>query len=234
MPTAIIDKSKPLGITCPDYQPQPGTKRCAQYLPNGACARPDDAMCVEWVKLNGERSLKFIAEADSAPACGACEVERLVPASSPIDFFGSPNPAYRQGRASCEPAGMGETPQPPATDLFGYPLPVLDPSNGQPARGNVPAPCEHETVRVAQPLKHLSRGPLTEEDIASFRELNVEVCFNSQDLGELWLVPEYTDQRRTELTPEHVEMLRLIRDIFPGSRPVMITKAPAASEETEA
>lgn len=44
---------RPEGITCPHYDAPPGEKRCRQYLKGGACARPDEFMCVEWLKANG-------------------------------------------------------------------------------------------------------------------------------------------------------------------------------------
>jgi len=40
-------------VSCPKYESVAGTKRCVHYLPNGACARPDELMCVEWLKANG-------------------------------------------------------------------------------------------------------------------------------------------------------------------------------------
>ena len=39
-------------ITCPKYEPVPFYKRCVHYLQNGACARPDEFMSIEWLKLN--------------------------------------------------------------------------------------------------------------------------------------------------------------------------------------
>ena len=44
---------KHLPVSCPKYEPAAGSKRCVHYLPNGACARPDELMCVEWLKANG-------------------------------------------------------------------------------------------------------------------------------------------------------------------------------------
>lgn len=40
-------------IECPRYEPIPGSRRCRHYLDDGACARPDELMCVEWLKRNG-------------------------------------------------------------------------------------------------------------------------------------------------------------------------------------
>lgn len=39
-------------ITCPKYEPNAGSRRCRHYLDNGGCARPDELMCVEWLKRN--------------------------------------------------------------------------------------------------------------------------------------------------------------------------------------
>ena len=42
-------------ITCPRYDPVPGTKRCKHYLKGSTCSLPDEFMCVEWLKANGHR-----------------------------------------------------------------------------------------------------------------------------------------------------------------------------------
>lgn len=39
-------------ITCSKYERVEGSRRCRHYLTNGACARPDELMCVEWLKRN--------------------------------------------------------------------------------------------------------------------------------------------------------------------------------------
>ena len=40
-------------VRCPHFEPLPGTARCRSYYANGACARPDELMCVEWLRANG-------------------------------------------------------------------------------------------------------------------------------------------------------------------------------------
>lgn len=40
-------------ISCPRYEPLPGSKRCQHYVKGGGCALPDEFMCVEWLKANG-------------------------------------------------------------------------------------------------------------------------------------------------------------------------------------
>lgn len=42
----------PPGVTCPHYV-RSESKRCVHYLSNGGCVRPDEFMCVEWLKANG-------------------------------------------------------------------------------------------------------------------------------------------------------------------------------------
>jgi hypothetical protein len=46
----------PAPVTCPHYAPLPGVRRCRHYLPNGACDRPDEFLCVEWLKGNAHRA----------------------------------------------------------------------------------------------------------------------------------------------------------------------------------
>ena len=42
----------PPSVTCPRYV-RSESRRCVHYLSNGGCARPDEFMCVEWLKANG-------------------------------------------------------------------------------------------------------------------------------------------------------------------------------------
>lgn len=52
-------------ITCPKYEPTEGSRRCRHYVDNGACARPDELMCVEWLKRNPQMAR---SPAPSTPA----------------------------------------------------------------------------------------------------------------------------------------------------------------------
>jgi len=88
-------------VTCPKYDPLPGTKRCRHYLPNGACALADEFMCVEWMKVNGPAQ---------AP------VATPSPAPFTLDLFGAPMvhappgalpPAAPAPPASSAPAVVG-------------------------------------------------------------------------------------------------------------------------------
>ena len=57
-------------------------------------------------------------------------------------------------------------------------------------------------------------------EIESFRALGVEICINTAAHGEIWIVPDYTEQPRGEITPEHLATIDGILDTFPGSRVV--------------
>ena len=41
-------------VECPHYSPVPDSRRCRHYLTNGGCDRPDELMCREWLKKNGQ------------------------------------------------------------------------------------------------------------------------------------------------------------------------------------
>lgn len=75
-----------LPITCPKYEPVPGTKRCRHYHANGACGLPDEFMCIEWLKANGHAS--------PAP------VTPTATSAVGLDLFGNP---VTKSRASVAP-----------------------------------------------------------------------------------------------------------------------------------
>ena len=69
-------------FSCPHYDAPDGSKRCRHYVAGGACDRPDELMCVEWLKANGQASGE--SEAADLPARPAPNdgVDR--------DLFGNP------------------------------------------------------------------------------------------------------------------------------------------------
>jgi hypothetical protein len=77
-----------------------------------------------------------------------------------------------------------------------------------------PAERPSDVAAAAEPLVGLRP-----EDLASFKALGVEVCIHSPTLGDVWLVPAYTSERRREITPEHAATLAAIVHAFPGSQP---------------
>ena len=77
-------------ITCPRYAPVSGSKRCQHYLKGGACALPDEFMCVEWLKANGHHVPEPIPLVEAQP-----EPEPATPIVPPTpkvdrDLFGQP------------------------------------------------------------------------------------------------------------------------------------------------
>lgn len=57
---------------------------------------------------------------------------------------------------------------------------------------------------------------LTQADIDSFRALGAEVRFEHPEWGNFWLVPEYTEQDRLEITPEHIAKVSAALRAFGG------------------
>jgi hypothetical protein len=76
-----------------------------------------------------------------------------------------------------------------------------------------------------------ARAPITQEEIASFKALGVELRLDLDEVGPVWLVPRYTGQSRKEITPEHAATLRLLLDAFPGARIAAFEKAALARGE---
>jgi hypothetical protein len=116
--------------------------------------------------------------------------------------------------------------------LFSQPVPGGKEEESLPAPAPAPAP-----VTVPSPLteppppsRTWLREPITQEEIDSFKALGVELCIRLEELGEVWLVPEYTDQERKEITPEHAATLRLLLDAFPGARVTAFDKLTRAKE----
>lgn len=182
-------------FTCPHYSPLPDSRRCRNYLDNGACSRPDELMCSEWLKANGQA-----VQEKAAPA------ERSEPGQKkPTDLFGNPLPP-----PPAEKPGKKET------------RPVI-----HPARPTM-FDSEKQEEEQGPPL----RG-LTTEDIESFKALRVEVCIESESIGQVWLVPEYTGQDRKEITPEHLATLCRVHEAFPGSRVLSFEKLSKNQEETK-
>jgi hypothetical protein len=74
MPLADLLEASPAGpppdVTCTRYEPG-ARRRCASYLTNGACAHPDEFMCVEWLRLNADRPATASAPASPALPAGA-------------------------------------------------------------------------------------------------------------------------------------------------------------------
>ncbi len=117
------DRAKPSGdssFTCPHYEPKLGSKRCRHYLEGGACARPDEFMCVEWLKANGH-AVPPVGPLPSEPEPAAKSQTR--PAT---DLFGRPLP---------EPEPARPSKAEPPTPTVRRPQPADQPEEREPLRG---------------------------------------------------------------------------------------------------
>jgi hypothetical protein len=155
--------------SCPNYSQVAGSKRCAHYLEGGACAREDEFMCIEWLRLNHpDNPLMMKTEAATA-----------------------------------------------RTDLFGNPTPNEPPAQSRPEELPVaPAPTPEPEKEREPPIVR----NVTDEEIVSFKALGASVCICSEDVGDIWLVPEYTDKDRLELRIDHAATLTAICAAFPGAK----------------
>ena len=98
-------------------------------------------------------------------------------------------------------------------DLFGKPLPPKPPApTPEPTRDAKP-----QSRAVSRDDVPLVRN-ITDEEIASFRALGASVCICSENVGDVWLVPEYTDKDRLELRIDHAATLTAICAAFPGAK----------------
>ncbi|MBN2527655.1 MAG: hypothetical protein JXR76_14785 [Deltaproteobacteria bacterium] len=197
-------------ITCPHYTPKPGSKRCIHYLSNGACDRPDELMCVEWSRLN--RSGR------SAAGCTkSMEVDEHCQRQSAV------NHQYKQ-----EKPAITEKIDDIDRDLLGHPLPSYPRKTEKP-----PPSASHVSTASPTPTGDVPViRNLKDEEISSFKELGVEVCIKSDDVGEIWMVPEYTKQNRKEISIEHAATLAMMCSAFPGARIVAFQEALVSNERS--
>lgn len=172
-----------------------------------------------------------VVEQSPAPAAFTCPDYDAPPGSKRCRSYLANGGCAREDHFICEewmkangqaaPAPVEAKPE-PARDLFGNTLPD-DP------------PAKKSAVQIASPLSPTSKASpvaagsvaeadvplvrnLTDEDIASFKALGVEVCIASEDIGEVWLVPEYTGQDRRELRIDHAATLTAVCATFPGAK----------------
>ncbi|RKH94221.1 hypothetical protein D7Y15_42825 [Corallococcus sp. AB030] len=195
------------------------------YLqPTAAQHRPPGVTCEAYVRGEGKHCLHYRTGGGcTLPSVGTCtewlKVNRQLQA--PREEVAPPAPV--------PPAKS----TPAAVDLFGHPLPEAGSKRPAPAPASKPAPPAPspavKELDAEAPLSGL-RG-LNDEDIASFKALNAEVCFHSETYGEVWLVPAYTGQARKELTPEHAATLVRVLSAFPGSRVMSFEKRPPLAGE---
>lgn len=123
------------------------------------------------------------------------------------------------------------------TDLFGSPAPK--PASRKTKTDEPATPFQPVAASPQPPVNGEDRRPLEpipKDDIDSFKALGVEVCLRSEEIGDVWIVPAYTNQPRRELSIEHAATLCLVVGAFPGSKVVAFEKrrSAAAPEENPA
>ena len=85
-----VTATQPSSFTCPHYLPRSGSKRCRHYLKGGACARPDELMCVEWLRANGHAVPAASKPPGDSPGDGGARVTPV--RNGATDLFGNPLP----------------------------------------------------------------------------------------------------------------------------------------------
>jgi hypothetical protein len=115
------------------------------------------------------------------------------------------------------PSPSVPTPPPLEKDLFGaayvHPSPIRET-----ARATEPAASTTPPAAPAPPA-------LKAAALASFQALGVEVRLESDDVGELWLVPAYTGSGRPELSFEHAALVATLCAAMPSARVTALVRS---------
>jgi hypothetical protein len=69
---------------------------------------------------------------------------------------------------------------------------------------------------------------LADADLTSFKAFGVEVRLDTDDLGEIWLVPAYTGADRQELSVDHAALLATICAALPGAHVTALVRKATA------
>jgi len=121
-------------------------------------------------------------------------------------------------RANGQPVPAPRTPAAPV----GRPLPMA-PAAPTAARR---APAQRRACDTPDPVI-LRR--LTDDDVSAFKARGVEVCVSTDELGDLWLVPDYTGAERKELSIHDAATLAAVCIAFPGARVVQLERRDPTS-----
>lgn len=110
---------RPPGVTCAKYVRGEG-KRCLQYVVGGACALPDELMCLQWLKANEAKA--SAAATTKAPETVATEAPKPArrPRPKTLDLFAGPFPPP----AEAEPPLPPEPTPAPATEAPSHEAPT--------------------------------------------------------------------------------------------------------------
>ncbi|MBM3957919.1 MAG: hypothetical protein FJ313_07695 [Gemmatimonadetes bacterium] len=145
--------------------------------------------------------------------------------------YGDGGSCDRPGQGQCvewvkaNPDSVRVTPERPAetnpvTGASGPAFNLTAPAPPPPAEPAAPVPPVEEAARSRpRPPEIPWIRQVSDDDIASFRALRVSVCLRTENVGEVWLVHEYTgSQDRFELRIDHAATLTAICAAFPGAK----------------
>ena len=166
-----------------------------------------------------------VAEQPAKPAGFTCPDYDPLPGSKRCRSYLGNGGCAREDHFMCEEwmkanghAVQPPSEAPPARDLFGNALPDEPPPKKLATeKPSAPKPSLVSEQPIADREAPLVRN-LTDEHIASFKALGVEVCIASEEIGEVWIVPEYTEQARRELRIDHAATLTAVCATFPGAK----------------
>jgi len=176
-----------------------------------------------------------VVDQPAAPATFTCPDYDAPPGSKRCRSYLGNGSCAREDHFMCEEwmkanghAAQPPSEAPPARDLFGNVLPDEPP----PKKLATEKPSSPKPSPVSEQLAGERDAPLvrnlTDEDVASFKALGVEVCLASEEIGEVWIVPEYTEQERRELRIDHAATLTAVCAAFPGAKVTSFEKLAKA------
>jgi hypothetical protein len=164
----------------------------------------------------------YVAEAGRArcqfyPGAGICNVRS--PALQECSEWRKVNPALPtpapvEQQAACAPSSRSAG------------LPLFDP-NARTTTGSsaeLPAAARAFVPSASDPVALVG---LSASDVADWKARRTELCVQSA-VGELWIVPEYRDDSRLELSVDHVATVVAIASAFPGARVQEVRRLPAS------
>jgi hypothetical protein len=188
-------------ITCQGYSKQAGSKKCTHFLPGGACALPDELMCSEWLKVNQQKppATPDPPKQEKSQIFGF--IEDALPCLTPTETTAAPSTA----------------PQAPSTGPTGPTAPTgAERASTRPQDGAWLA--RAYSAEQAKDLRDIPLEQMSLEAVESLTKLRVETLVNTNsEMGEVWLVPEYTEEKRKELTYRDMRYLMLVVKVFPGA-----------------
>ena len=168
------------------------------FVQGGACALPDELMCSEWLKVN-ERKPPDPPKQEKSQIFG---------------FLGDALPCLNPTET---PAAPAVDPQAPVPGPYGPEAPTVGPALASKPQ-TVVSGTQAYSEQQAKQLRDLPLEQMSLEAVESLCKLGVETQINTNsDMGEIWLVPEYTEQKRKELSYRDIRYLMLVVKVFPGA-----------------